>query len=213
MRFIRLPRHFGLTRALNIGIRAAAGLEFLALVSPGVELSASDLDRLVATLEAEPSTGAVSPRLIDSEGSASPQVADLPTSADPDPPLRPAMAGERPACVTNDAIALRAFFFRAMRHIDERYGDYGSALEICQQIRRANKTILIHPEVTARAVISERGSTCPSDREVGTTRFLMKHYGFVTGTIYLLKRIAAALFTLRMGKALALIQLRKVDGS
>ena len=37
----------------------------------------------------------------------------------------------------------RAFFLRALRQIDERYGTYGSAVEICAQMRRAGKKIVV----------------------------------------------------------------------
>ena len=46
-------------------------------------------------------------------------------------------------CVSGAAIMFRAFFLRALRHIDERYGTYGSSIEICAQMRRAAKKIVI----------------------------------------------------------------------
>ncbi len=43
----------------------------------------------------------------------------------------------------------RAFFLRALRQVDERYGTYGSGVEICAQMRRAAKKVVILRGVTA----------------------------------------------------------------
>jgi GT2 family glycosyltransferase len=214
-RLISLPRHFGLTRALNIGIRAAEAAEYVLLLSPEVELKQADIVVLAATLENEPSTGAVAPLLADATGTAIPQVGDLPSKGDPQPALRAAKPGERPPFTRGDAILFRSFFLRALRQIDERYGDYGSAAELCQQVRRANKTILIHPAVTARAAFTPSPETPAraADREIGTARFLSKHKGAVAGWSYLIGRMFAALFSLQLRKFLLLVQLKKIDGT
>jgi hypothetical protein len=109
---------------------------------------------------------------------------------------------------------VRSFFLRALRHIDERYGDFGSAIEICQQVRRANKTVLIHPTVSAKLDSVERKWTSAeeADRDIGVARFLSKHRGVVSGYLYLAKRALAALFTFRFAKAVALISMKKIDG-
>ena len=214
-RLISLPRHFGLTRALNIGIRAAEGAEYVLLLSPEVELRATDIEALIATLEKEPSTGAVAPLFVDAAGAALPQVGDLPSKGDPRPALRSAEPGERPAFTRGESILFRSFFLRALRQIDERYGDYGSAAELCQQVRRANKTILIHPTVTARARFAPVTETAgrAADREIGTARFLSKHHGMLSGWTYLIGRIVAALFSLKLRKFFLLVQMKKIDGT
>jgi len=209
VRFIRLPRDFGMTKALNLGIRAAE-TEYIALVTPEVEITAEVLETLANTLDAEPSTGAVCPLLIGSPD----QVSDLPTKSSVEPRLRPARAGERVPCASIRAIMFRSFFLRALREIDERYGDYGPDIELAQQVRRNGKTILIHPTATAvcHPAAAPTGTAVDADHELGLSRFLSKHYGFWTGIFYLAGRIFAALFSLRLVKAWLLINRTKIDG-
>jgi GT2 family glycosyltransferase len=61
---LRLPRHFGLTKARNIGIRTAKA-EHLLLLSPDVLVEPGTISGLVAALGAEPSALAVCPLLVD----------------------------------------------------------------------------------------------------------------------------------------------------
>lgn len=208
VRFIRLPRNFGMTKALNLGIRAADA-QMVFFLSPDVEISPSAIHELADTLENNPGVGAVCPLL-----TGSPQVSELPSAAHPHPALRPALAGESVPCATVNAILFRSFFLRALRHIDERYGDYGSSIELCQQVRRANKTILIHP--TATAILHEHPAVSTpateADREIGTARFLRKHEGFVAGSAYQIQRTLAALFSVRFGKFTALVTQKIIDG-
>lgn len=210
VRFVRLPRDFGLTKALNLGLRAAEA-DSLFCLSPDVEITPEAIQELAETLESQPAVGAVCPRFSNGE----PQVSELPTPAQPHPPSRPAQAGERVPCADIAAIMFRSFFFRALRQIDERYGDYGSSIEICQQVKRANKTILIHPSATA---ILHAGPVTPTpaqeaDREIGTARFLRKHAGFLPGTTYQIGKSLSALFSMRIGKLKALVVQKKIDGT
>jgi GT2 family glycosyltransferase len=209
VRLIRLPRDFGMTKALNLGIRAAE-TEYIALVAPEVEITAETLNALADTLDAEPSTGAVCPLLVGCPD----QVSDLPSKGSVEPRLRAARAGERIPRARIGAIMFRSFFLRALRNIDERYGDYGPDIELCQQVRRAGKTILIHPTATAvfHPVSVPSGAAYDADRELGISRFLSKHYGFMTGISYLIGRIFAALFNFRLAKAWLLINQTKIDG-
>lgn len=213
VRFIRLPRDFGMTKALNLGIRAAE-TEYIALVAPEVEITAETLEALAATLDAEPSTGAVCPLLISSTGQPVDQASDLPSVSTVDQSFRPAKPGDRVRCARVGAIMFRSFFLRALRQIDERYGDYGPEIELCQQVRRNSKTILIHPTATAvyEAPPAASGTAYDADRELGLSRFLSKHFGFWTGISYLIQRIFAAIFSLRLRKAWLLINQTKIDG-
>lgn len=209
VRFIRLPRDFGMTKALNLGIRAA-DTEYVALLAPQVEITAETLEALAATLDAEPATGAVAPLLTSCD-----QVSDLPSKTAVEPRLRPATPGERVPRAVIAALMFRSFFLRALRHIDERYGDYGADIELCQQVRRAGKTILIHPTATAvcHPPIEVTDAAQDADRELGLARFLSKHYGIATGLPYLIGRTFAALFSFRLKKAWLLITQTKIDGN
>ena len=59
-RFIPLPKNFGLTKALNVGIRGAEG-QFLLLLHDDVRLSAEAVSVLADTLDSNPALGAVCP--------------------------------------------------------------------------------------------------------------------------------------------------------
>ncbi len=209
VRFIRLPRDFGMTKALNLGIRAADA-KMVFFLAPDVDISPTAINSLADTLDARPDIGAVCPLLIDR-----PQVSDLPTASRPHPPLRTAVAGESVACATLDAILFRSFFLRALRHIDERYGDYGGAVELCQQVKRANKSILIHP--TATAVLNRAAEALTpaqeADLEIGTARYLRKHHSLLAGTGYQVKQTLAALASLKLGKLRALVTQKTIDGN
>lgn len=212
-RFIRLPRNFGSTKALNLGIRAAEA-EYVFFLSPEVKITYDAVLELADTLERELDVGAVCPLLKDGSGVPVAQVAPLPNGGDPDPEFVAALPGAHAESVTLEAVLFRSFFLRALRQIDERYGDYGSAPEICQQINRANKKILIHPTVSAATARTAVADTMEqeADRELGTARFLGKHRGFLAGFGYLAKRILAALFQFRFGKLVALVSQKKIDG-
>ncbi len=214
VRFIRLPRDFGLTKALNLGIRAATA-DRVMLLSPDVTITAETIEALAGVLDEEAGVGAVCPLLVGPGGSPTAQVSELPSRSQPNPPLRPAQAGEHPARATVDAIMFRAFFLRALRQIDERYGEYGSSIELSRQVMRANKSILIHPRATAVMEQAPPATTNAQevDREVGTFRYLAKHAGFLAGVGYLAQRVLAALFSFRFGKVAALVGLKKIDGN
>ena len=93
------------------------------------------------------------PLLTDDSGNPVPQVRALPTPSDPDPALTEP-AGRRGEKSRSNASPARrscsaSFFLRALRHVDERYGTYGSGIELCAQMRRAGKKVVILHSVTA----------------------------------------------------------------
>lgn len=64
---LRLPLHFGATKALNIGTRTAKA-ELVFYLSPNVEVAPDTVSKLAAQLETESDTVAVCPLLADPEG-------------------------------------------------------------------------------------------------------------------------------------------------
>src|SRR5205823_8880582 len=99
-------------------------------------------------------------------------------------------------CVSGAAIMFRMFFLRALRHIDERYGNYGNTIELCAQVRRASRKLVILREVTAihEALESPMSAgALEGDRAVGTAAFLGKHHGFMAGVFYRIKSALAGL--------------------
>jgi GT2 family glycosyltransferase len=217
-----LPRNFGLTKALNIGLRAAEG-EYLLWLHDDASISADAVTRLADYLESHTEAGAVCPLLTDAAGSPVPQVRSLPTPSDPDPALRLPPDGKETDAeeLTVDAtscaaIMFRSFFLRALRHVDEHYGTYGPSIEIPMQVRRANKKVVILHSVTA--IHEKLPSPVPpaelaGDRAAGTAVYLGKHHGFTTGIVYRLKTAISALFTLRFSVLMGVISGQKTDGT
>ena len=206
VRFNHLQRNFGLTRAFNIGIRASDG-DYVLLLHDDVLIDAQAVTALAEFLENRPDVAAVSPNF------NGPQVRPLPTPANPDPPLQtPASADEMAAeCVSGAAIMVRAGFLRSMGHIDERYGNYGSEIELCAQVKSSGRKLLILKSVAAQhnpAPSAVPATYLEGDRIAGTTAYLGKHHGFAAGLIYRLKSGLKALFTFRF-RALAAA---KIDG-
>jgi GT2 family glycosyltransferase len=217
LRFSRLPKNFGLTKALNIGLRAAEG-EYILCLHDDVRITGEAVTRLADFLESRPDVGGVCPLLTDASGNPAPQARALPTPSRPDPTLGlPADGDEIPVeCVSGAALMFRSFFLRALRHVDERYGTYGSSIEICAQLRRAAKKVVILHSVTA--IHENAPSPAPAgllagDRVAGTAAFLGKHYGFTSALIYRLKTALVALVTFRFSVFGGAVSGQKIDGT
>lgn len=207
VRFNHLPRNFGLTRALNIGVRAASG-DYILLLHDDVRIPASSVTALAEFLENRTDVAAVCPNF------NGPQVRPLPTPGAPDPPL--AIADQASAeiaaqCVSGAAIMVRTGFLRAMGHIDERYGNYGSEIEICAAVKSSGRKLLILKDVPAQHDASPSAvpaSYLEGDRIAGTAAYLGKHHGVFAGTLYRVKKSLKALVTFNF-RALAAA---KIDG-
>jgi GT2 family glycosyltransferase len=207
VRFNHLQRNFGLTRALNIGIRASDG-DYVLLLHDDVRIHPAAVAALAEFLQNRSDVAAVCPNL------GGPQVRVLPGPASPDPPLQiPGVQNDEitAECVTGAAIMVRAGFLRSMGHIDERYGNYGSDIEICAQVRSSGRKLVILKNVTAQHELSPSAvpaSYLEGDRVAGTAAFLGKHYGFAAGLTYRLKSALKALVTFRF----RVLAAAKIDG-
>ncbi len=221
VRFRRLPRNFGLTKALNIGLRVAEG-EYILCLHDDVRISGEAVTRLADYLEAHPEAGAACPLLTDESGAPAPQVRPLPAPAAPDKALRPVAQSEpgndeiAVECVSGAAIMFRQFVLHSLRQIDERYGNYGSDIELCAQLRRASKKIVVRRAIAA--IHETEASPMPpdvleGDRAAGIAVFLSKHYGFFDSLIYRLKTALPALFTLRFQTLAGALSGQKIDGT
>ena len=75
---------------------------------------------------------------------------------------------------------VRRFLLDALRRIDERYGNYGSDVELCMQVRRANKRMVIVEGATAihHPETQPTRAEFIADRQLGTAAFLGKYHGF-----------------------------------
>ena len=212
VRFIRLPKNFGLTKALNIGLRGAEG-EFILFLHDDTLLQGEGASQLADVLEANPQVGAVAPLLVDRMGHPVPQVRLHP----PAPELSIASEGgdaDVPS-VSGAALMIRAFFLRAMRQIDEHYGNFGSDLDLCAQVQqRANKKIRVVQSVRAVHDAALVHSTLlAADTVIGTAVYLAKYQGAMAGWKHRLATAASAIVTFRWAMAKHLLSNQKIDGT
>jgi GT2 family glycosyltransferase len=217
LRFSRLPKNFGLTKALNIGLRAAEG-EYILCLHDDVRITGEAVTRLADFLESRPDAGGVCPLLTDVSGNPVPQMRRLPDPSDSDPALGVPTQEEETTteCVSGAALMFRSFFLRALRHVDERYGNYGSGIELCAQMRRAAKKVVILHSVTAiheNTPSPMQTGALAADRVAGTAAFLGKHHGFVSALLYRLKTALGALVTFRFSILAAAVSGQKIDGT
>jgi GT2 family glycosyltransferase len=211
-RFIRLPKNFGLTKALNIGIRAVEN-EYVLLLHDDTEL-APDVVRLLAeTLDQRHDAAAVCPLLVDGEGKPAPQLGSLP----PDDLYRPAAPAAEPSAVEytrGAALMMHLFFLRAMRKIDERYGQFGSDADLAMQVRRGSKLTLLVPAARVRHLGRDQTSSMrQADFSIGRWVWIGKYQGLVSGLTARLGAVLGALLTFRLGEFRYLAAGQKIDGN
>jgi N-acetylglucosaminyl-diphospho-decaprenol L-rhamnosyltransferase len=211
--FIRLPQNFGLTKALNIGMRAGDG-DYVLFLHEDVEIKPDAIELLRLELAQHSETGAACPLLLDPAGNPAPQVRDLPSPADSDPAFRPGKTGAIPA-VSGAAIMVRRFLLNALRKVDERYGNYGSDAELSMQVRRANKKIVIVEGATAvhHPDKQDHRAEFAADRQLGTATFLGKYYGVPVKLKYMFGAILGAFFTFKLARFRYLVSGQKIDGA
>jgi hypothetical protein len=196
---LRLPRNFGLVKALNIGMRTAKG-EFFLFLEPGMEVAPDTAPCLAAHLEAAPDAVAVCPMITSPAGETLSRVHPLPLPAELYQAwlygdFRDWSVPEAGAEVLEvdyikpPAMMARSYFLKGLRYIDERYGHYGWDLELCTQIRRASKKILLlaasrvtmHPPGPAMPLSASARGLLAADQALGVALWTAKHYGWFHG--------------------------------
>jgi GT2 family glycosyltransferase len=233
---LRLPRNFGMTKAMNIGIRTATG-DYVLLLRPGVEVMKETVSQLAARLDADESAVAVCPLLVNPQGETVSRTYPVPTRellAEAAEEGRLPDGAEAPldadavavGYAGNDAIMVRRQFLRGMNYFDERYGQYWADAELAWQIRSASRTMLLlagvkavrhqeePPPASARALLS-------ADCTLGAAAFLEKHQGFMAGMTFRLSAVLRSIFRalllkqagFHLSRAGHLISGSKVDGS
>ena len=211
--FFRLPKNFGLTKALNIGWRAAEA-EYVLFLHDDTELEAPAVEGLAAVLDAIPDAAAVCPLLVDGEGRPAPQLGSLP----PDGQWRPAQpAGSDPIAVEyprGAALMVRAFVIKSIRQIDERYGQFGSDADLAAHIRRGSKRILLVPDARARHHAAGPDSALRrADFLLGRAVYMGKHYGFMAGVQARLGSILGPFAGFRWSEMRYTLSGQKIDGN
>ncbi len=228
---MRLPEHFGATKALNIGTRTARG-EFLFYLSPDVEVAPDTIVGLLESLEASADSAAVCPLLIaaDAAPDGTPvwRVLPAPTrelfaqiSAGGDPPFTPlpdlSQESIAVAYPGRDAILVRKQFVAGMNYFDERLGEYWADADLAMQIRRAGKRIRLFPKtrviVHPPSAPASRDNVHISDRIVGAAVLLRKYNGFFAGAGFRIGAMFKALASFNFGLFFAIMNGTKMDAS
>lgn len=238
--YLRLPRNFGLTKARNIGIRTATA-DLILFLSPYVQVAPNTIPELARKLGDDAMAAGVCPLLVDREGRPAPAYRPLPSLSDLSQSSRsaqrpkgsiPELAGD-PIVVEypeDAALMVRKTFLKGMNYFDERYGEYWSDAELCWQIRRASRKILLLPDVRVvydaeRARRKAEGSSArallAADATIGASVYIRRRRGFFAGLRFRLATLLSALGLLLAardpGFQLALVKYlvtgQKIDGT
>ncbi len=213
VQWIRLPKNFGLTKAMNLGWRAADA-EYVFFLHDDTEVPPDGVAALAGILDANPDAAAVAPLLVDAEGRPAPQLGSFP----PDGQWRPAQAtGGEPFAVEyprGAALMARVFYIKAIRQIDERFGQFGGDADLAAQIRRASKKILLAPSVRVLHHGGE-GYTAQerADFLLARAAFMSKYQGFGAGLKGRLAAIFGPLFGFHFGELRYTLAGQKIDGT
>jgi len=216
---LRLPKNFGRTKALNIGIRTAKG-EFIFIIDPYAEVQPDSIARLLARIFEDESVGAVCP-YTDS-------VYPLPAPAALKSVWRsgqlggaqsvdPAAEEEAIEYPMGSPMLVRRNFLKGMNYFDERLGEHWADLELCWQLRSAGKKIVVLPGVlisrTAQSKAAFSDVIESADSAAGAAAYISKHYGFAAGLGFRLRAMLSALGAFDMKLLGALVSGRKIDGT
>ena len=212
VQMIRLPKNFGLTKGLNLGWRAADA-EYVFFLHDDTVLEPGTIGTLAGALDANPDAAAVCPLLVDGEGRPAPQLGSLPPTGE----WRTASPGGEPAAVEfarGAALMVRVYFIKAIRQIDDRYGQFGSDADLAAEIRRASRKILLVPS----AQVLHEGRTQYSAMEradflQSRAVFLGKYEGFGAGIKARIASVFGPLFGFRLGELKYTISGQKIDGT
>jgi hypothetical protein len=214
VQFSRLPKNFGLTKAMNIGWRAAAA-DYVLFLHEDTEVEPEAIDRLATVLDEHTEAAAVCPLLVDAQGQPAPQLGSLPPDGEYEPA---APTSSEPFVVTyprGAALMLRAFVIKSMRQIDERYGQFGSDADLATHIRGGGRSILLVPDARVR----HEGGSEPDDTLrradflIGRAAFIAKYRGFGAGLGAKLGATLGPLFSFRFGEFRHTIGGQKIDGT
>ncbi len=220
--FLRLPRNFGNTKALNIGMRTGRG-DLVFFLSPGIQVAPDTISALVDRLESDSDAVAVGPLVTDSHGAPVEQVYRLPspqTGTNLVPvPVDPNAGPTAVEYATFEALLARKYFIRGINYFDEHYGEFGADAELCYQIQRAGRKTLILPgvrvvrttEPVARSSAAE--TLLAADRVTGLAVYFGKHNGFFSGIGFRVGQSLKALVSVRLSLFMSLVSLEKIDGS
>jgi GT2 family glycosyltransferase len=216
---LRLPHHFGATKAMNIATRTAKA-DLVFFLSPSVEVQPDTVSRLAALLDEDSSAAAVCPLLVDPAGEPVSKISRLPTPGNLEP--TPASADLSQDSIVleypgRDAILVRKGFVRGMNYFDERFGQHWADADLAMQIRRAGKKIRMYPAIRATLHPEpdplEAETLSEADRALGAAAFFGKYYGLFSGLSFRLVTILKALGRFNFRLLGYLLSGQKLDGT
>jgi GT2 family glycosyltransferase len=112
------------------------------------------------------------------------------------------------------ALMMRRPLLTAIRQIDEHYGQFGSDADLCYQIRRAGKRILLLPAARARHAGHQAESPLRvADQRLGAATWISKYQGFFSGLLVRVKAIFGALGAGQFSVLKHLLSGQRIDGS
>jgi GT2 family glycosyltransferase len=212
VQMIRLPKNFGLTKGLNLGWRAADA-EYVFFLHDDTVLEPGTIGTLAGVLDANSDAAAVCPLLVNGEGRPAPQLGSLPPTGE----WRAAAAGAEPSPVEfprGAALMVRVFFIKAIRQIDDRYGQFGSDADLAAEIRRASRKILLVPAARVRHEGRAQYSTLErADFLQSRAVFLGKYQGFGAGLKARMASVFGPLLGFRLGELKYTLSGQKIDGT
>jgi GT2 family glycosyltransferase len=213
LQWIRLPKNFGLTKAWNLGWRAADA-EYVFFLHADTHVEPDTIEQLAVVLDQNSDTVAVCPLLVDAGGRPAPQLGSLP----PDGEWRPAQISADATIPVEyprgAALMARVFYIKALRKIDERYGQFGADAELAMQIRRSSRKILLVPA----ARVGHEGRVAYSSLEradflLGRSAFLGKYAGAGAGFKARMASVFGPLLGFRLGELKHTLAGQKIDGT
>lgn len=207
--FLRLPRNFGRSRAVNIAIRTAQ-TDLILLLSPFVEVGPAAIRLLLEWIDANPQAAAGALDLgSDSDSLFIPASKELAALCNPD--CEAAFAR---------GLLVRKGFLQGMNYFDEkRFSDHFAELELFWQLRNAGKSVAVVsgatgalvPRIHSVSLDDSARDLVFADRVYGAAEWLGKHNGMLAGIGFRLGRALASLT--RPGRALAVLSGSRIDGT
>jgi glycosyltransferase involved in cell wall biosynthesis len=223
---LRLPKHFGATKAMNIATRTS-GADYILYLDPHAVADAGTVIGLADVLDANSDVIAVCPLLRDEAGKPAPQIYKLPDAAALAAACetgsleiaQPDLTGELVPVeyASRGALMVRKDFIRGMNYFDERYGHAWGDLELAWQIHNAQRKTVLAARLGAEWIAPVEpfyaGMTTLVDRYNGAAAYLGKHVGFGAGLRFRVAAIFKGLFSFRFGLLGGIFSGQKIDGT
>ncbi len=226
---LRLPRNFGLTKALNIAMRTAKA-ELLLFLNPRTEVAPKTIATLLRVLGEHADAVAAAPKLTAPDGSPASQIYAIPRAATIAAAGRAGafQPAEAPAELAEvefasfAALLVRGYFLKGLRYIDERYAQTWADAEVAAQILRVNRKTLFqpaaaavwHPEDDLRGSMPQAALTLlAADWASGAATYAGKYFGGFAGFKIRLGAILRALAGFRIGLLIKVAGGQKIDGT